>query len=108
MYRAAYRLFQAIYLLNLIVLSACASKAALTEGHRPEDYGEVGIYSTPPRAVILVDGNEIVKSPAIICRVKKNKAYQFKVTRDGYQPWEETVNLQEKRQNFHIKLIKNP
>lgn len=90
----------------LLLSSGCASKAALNTTHQAQDYGEVGVYSTPPRAAILVDGQEIVKSPAIICQVQKNKPYKFQVKREGYQDWEETITLQEKRQNFHIKLIK--
>ncbi len=81
----------------------CVSRAYL-KNHK--EYGDIGVYSEPARASILVDGNFVVKTPAIIGNVFKNKPYKLEVTREGYEPWTEMITLTESRRNLKVRLIK--
>lgn len=85
-------------------LSACQNRAELHGLDKNKKYGEVGIYSNPPRAMIIVDDYKLVKTPAIVAGVEMGKSYRFKVVREGYQPWEETIVLREARENLHVNL----
>lgn len=95
-----------IFTVVVVLISACAHRTYLGKGYNPKDFGEVGVYSSPPRASISVDGRDLIKTPAIIGRVQKNKPYRFEVKREGYESWKETVVLQENRRNLNIKLQK--
>ncbi|QQR80598.1 MAG: hypothetical protein IPJ69_00010 [Deltaproteobacteria bacterium] len=54
-----------------------ASKAALNTTHQAQDYGEVGVFTAPPRDAIFVDGQKSSK-PAIIHQVQKTNLISFK------------------------------
>lgn len=93
-----------IFFMGSLILSACQNRAELRGWEKNKKYGEIGIYSHPPRAMIIVDNYKLVKTPAIVAGMEMGRPYHFKIMREGYQPWEETIMLRETRENLHIQL----
>lgn len=69
-------------------------------------YGTVSITSTPPRAAIIFDGENIgVKTPVTIKNVRRDKQHNIKLVLDGYKAWEKSFTMNDvEDKKFNIMM----
>jgi serine/threonine protein kinase len=68
-------------------------------------YGEVSIRSTPPRATVYFDGEQIARTPVTIRRVPRDKSHTLRIKLDGFRDWETTVSLRDSETKKYDVLL---
>ncbi len=69
-------------------------------------YGTVSVTSTPPRAAIIFDGENIgVTTPVTIKNVRRDKQHNIKLVLEGYKPWEKAFTMRDvEDKKFNIMM----
>ncbi len=72
-------------------------------------YGSVQVTSSPPRATIFFDGEQIgIRTPGGINNVPRDRKHTLRLKLNGYRDWETTVNLSNQESvKYDVTLEKN-
>ncbi|MBI2341840.1 MAG: serine/threonine protein kinase [Deltaproteobacteria bacterium] len=73
-----------------------------------ELYGTVSISSSPSRAAVIFDGEDIgTKTPVTIKKVRRDKQHEVKLILEGYEPWERSFDMSDADdKKFNVMLEK--
>jgi serine/threonine protein kinase len=71
-------------------------------------YGTVSISSSPSRAAVIFDGEDIgAKTPVTIKKVRRDKQHAVKLILEGYEPWERSFDMSDTDdKKFNVMLEK--
>ncbi len=71
-----------------------------------ELYGQVSISSTPSRASVIFDGEDIgAKTPVTIRKVRRDKQHTVKLVLSGYKAWERSFDMNDTEdKKFNVML----
>ncbi|MFH1874107.1 MAG: serine/threonine-protein kinase [Pseudomonadota bacterium] len=70
-------------------------------------FGEVSIASTPPRAQVVFDNQQIpAKTPVTIRKVRRDQPHRVTVTLSGYKTWSNSFTMESGDKNFNVVLEK--
>jgi hypothetical protein len=72
-------------------------------------YGSISINSSPPRATVIFDGEQIgARTPVTINNVPRDRKHTLRVRLSGYRDWESSVNLSDQdSRRYDVMLEKD-
>jgi len=78
----------------------------LTDIELADLYGEVSIISSPARAEVMLDGQQVPKTPVIVRNVRTDQEHSVIVTLKGYKTWTHSFKMDGSKKSFNIILEK--